>query len=489
MIFVGIAAIASGGLDRSLTERAEVAIKQLDRAQDEFPGLQSRIESALAQAPELFRPAGYDKSWPPQIKAAASQLAAAQAQTQQITDLIAENDSEKGSLLEELTQKIDSDRLEIEAVMNEILAATKLRLEFKQNRPGLVLELEQAYLAVTASEFTGTEARIKQAVLDWPGKKQDLQTRLDSAKSLVTDADTAWKIVQTQDKAFTAEDKSFNIERFMAAAGSLRQVSRLAKPNLKKIGSLIDQLYVSWDKLLVDMDVREGQVVTFHHKIKTVTVQHKVLSMEESEEKNPATESEAWTAVSKSRFESMKKNLGMVISHKSAGKYENEAENRVQPAGYAYMASKEQKRNRYGYWNHGSGGSFWIWYGQYSMMRSMFWGPGYYRSHPVYMHDYTSYRRSTRAGQTYYGRNSSGKPRYGSTGSGTKSRYASSKYNKTKGFKNTKYVKSGGKYRGSRYASRSSGSRSSTYRSGSSSRSRSSSRSFSRSSSRSRGGK
>lgn len=51
----------------------------------------------------------------------------------------------------------------------------------------------------------------------------------------------------------------------------------------------------------------------------------------------------------------------------------------------------------YGYWG---GGGFWIWYGQYAMMRDMLgWGMG----RRIYRSEYDEYRNARRGGQPYYG--------------------------------------------------------------------------------------
>ena len=150
----------------------------------------------------------------------------------------------------------------------------------------------------------------------------------------------------------------------------------------------------------------------------------------------------------------MEKNLGMTVEHKSAGKYDHEVVRVAQPAGYAYIAPRSQGRNQYGEWRSGSGGSFWVFYGQYALMRTLFWGPRYDR--PIYANDYDRYSRHHRYGRTYYGTDATGRRRYGAGGSFTSSRYASSNYNRSGGFKSSRYVQSGGTYRGSRYETRTS---------------------------------
>jgi|TARA_B100000315_G_scaffold259226_1_gene314374 hypothetical protein len=120
---------------------------------------------------------------------------------------------------------------------------------------------------------------------------------------------------------------------------------------------------------------------------------------------------------------------------------------------------------RYGHWNHGSGGSFWAWYGQYHFFSSMFGGNRYYYNdwagnrgysyyHDVGRNSYTSPRQRVaqrdvqQRAQKQYGRSGKSftspyaKSRTGAKGiskastsqrkSAFKSPYASSRTNRSK---------------------------------------------------------
>ena len=84
----------------------------------------------------------------------------------------------------------------------------------------------------------------------------------------------------------------------------------------------------------------------------------------------------------------MRNDLGMAIEHKSAGKYDSEAEHVAQPAGFAYIAPPGQS-NQYGYWNNSGGQNFWVFYGQYALMRDLLFHRGY---RPLDYYEYRDYR-------------------------------------------------------------------------------------------------
>ena len=133
----------------------------------------------------------------------------------------------------------------------------------------------------------------------------------------------------------------------------------------------------------------------------------------------------------------------MAIAHKDAGLFDSEAQNNVQPPGFAYIASPDQGSNQYGYWSHSGGQSVWTFLPEYLIMRELLWGHSY---RPIYVNEYNGYQTALRSGRTYYGQETpASPPKYGSHGTFTAQRYASSRY-----------VQSGG-YSGSAYASNRSG--------------------------------
>jgi len=49
----------------------------------------------------------------------------------------------------------------------------------------------------------------------------------------------------------------------------------------------------------------------------------------------------------------------------------------AQPAGFAYVAPPSQGSNQYGYWEHRGGGDFWVFYGQYALLRDLLFNRQY----------------------------------------------------------------------------------------------------------------
>jgi hypothetical protein len=110
-----------------------------------------------------------------------------------------------------------------------------------------------------------------------------------------------------------------------------------------------------------------------------------------------------WIEVPESVYTQYQPFLGMALAAKS-----NEGVNDTpHPPGYQYVGNPT-----YGSWQQGSGGSFWVFYGQYSLMRNMMgWG-----GRRVYQSDYGDYQSSRNQRRPYYGKNRE----FGTAGSVTK---------------------------------------------------------------------
>jgi hypothetical protein len=205
----------------------------------------------------------------------------------------------------------------------------------------------------------------------------------------------------------------------------------------------IGQLYEAWDRVLVDMQERDGRN---EQKIRTVRTRFR----DAGGQNGQTTSEEGWVAVPEATFNAHKRDLGMSIAHKSTGKYDSEAEQVTQPAGFAYMAPPDQGRNQYGYWDRRNGQDFWVFYGQYAILRDLLFNRDYRQ---IDRYEWERYRTQERSGKTYYG-NENGAPKYGSQGSETKSRYSGSRIERDGGFSDSKYASgSGGGFRSSKYAS------------------------------------
>jgi len=310
-------------------------------------------------------------------------------------------------------------------------------IERKRHLPEEAREMERDYNTVHAVDLAPLTAAVQKAQTDWPEKKTDLQSRLDNVRQIAAHADQSWASSAAARQAAAANDAAkVDFAGLFGAADTLRTSATDLPRQSGELKSLTGQLYGSWDKLLVDLRHSGGK---YEEKLRTVKTRD-----------GASTSEEQWVDVGKAQYQAMERNLGMAVEHKAPGKYDSEAERVAQPAGFAYMAPPGQS-NQYGHWEHSGGRDFWVFYGQYALMRDLLFNHDY---RPLGRYEYDDYYRYRQRNQTYYGRDESNNsaPKYGTQGTTTQERYSGSTFSKSGGFKDSKYASKAGKYRDSQYA-------------------------------------
>ncbi len=166
--------------------------------------------------------------------------------------------------------------------------------------------------------------------------------------------------------------------------------------------------------ILNDMDYNEDED-RYRHK-------YQIVIAKEVEDTTIVNEFTDWKVVSDELFDENIDNLGMELVSKKDGVLKKA----VAPAGYSNFIGNE----RYGHWQHRNGGSFWEFYGKYSMLRNVF----YMFSSPVRYSYWSNYNTSYYPyGKSYYGGyTNSNKKLYG-----TNSVFASTNYKNTNWSKKT----------------------------------------------------
>jgi hypothetical protein len=309
--------------------------------------------------------------------------------------------------------------------------------------------MSRDYQTIRTFDLTPVASEVAKGENDWPEKKPDLDARAAGLHSIVMQSDVLWQsTAEERRQAAAADFAHVDFGALVAAQDALHNAAAELPQQAAEVRSLDGQLYYSWDKLLVDMEVRgTGGARHYDQEIRSVKTR-----VEDAAAKPGASSSdEAWVDVSGGTYDAMRNDLGMAIEHKPAGKFDSEAERVAQPAGFAYMAPAGQVSNQYGYWDHRDGRDFWVFYGQYALMRDLLFNHSY---RPIDRYDWEGYRSSQGMGRTYYGRDeAAGVPKYGSQGTATQDRYAGSSYARSGGFRDSEYASKSGSYRNSPYSS------------------------------------
>ena len=419
--------------------RAEISqeAQQLQQAQTQFKSAQDEVTHDLASDPDLFRAHNMNAVFPERFRGAQRELVAAQSDAAALDRLAKANRRQDTDQAQRLLKEESAQRA---AAMNQaaaIQAEAQHWIDMKRHLPDELKQMAADHQALEHWDFAPVTAVVTRAETDWPQKKSDLETRLAALKAMPADGEKAWDASAPMRRQAESNNLAgLDYADLLTDAQTLHDDVTAIPARTTEIESLTGQLYTSWDKVLADLrDRKSGGLRDYEEEVRTV----KTKFPDSTGKDGVTTSDESWVEVSRSSYEVGEKNIGMSIAHKPVGKYDSEADEVPEPAGFAYMAPVGD-RNQYGYWEHRDGGNFWVWYGQYALLRDLLWGHSY---RPIPSYEWESYRTARNYGQTYYGHDeATGAPRYGTHGTFTQQHYSDSRY-----------VRSSGGYSSSKYAS------------------------------------
>ncbi len=436
--------------------RADIAAEQqqLPQAARQFETARTEVTGDLSADPDLFRAHSMDTAFPERFRVAAGELETAQRDAAALGKLLKANRRQDREQAEKLLREERAGRTLALNEASSIQAEAQHWVDLKRNLPTELRQMESDHQALEHADFDAITSVVGRAEADWPEKKSDLEVRLAALRAIPADAAKAWASSDAMRRQAEANNLAgLDYAALLTAAETLHKDVTAIPARTEELKALTGQLYTSWDKILVDLqDRHSGGSRDYEEKIRTV----KTHLLDASGKKGETNSEESWVEVSKATYQAGEKNIGMAVGHKPPGKYDTEADDVPEPAGFAYMAPLAQERNQYGYWDHSNGGNFWMWYGQYALLRDLLWGHSY---QPVPGYEWESYRTARGSGQTYYGRDeSAGAPKYGTHGTFTQQHYAESRYMRSSGgYSSSKYA-TGGLRRGESSAGRSFGS-------------------------------
>jgi hypothetical protein len=449
VLMVAILFAGLDGLPREVRAQISTERSALDAAKAQLAADKDEVTREVAADPALFQGVMASRQWPGQLAQDDAVLQSAARDMDELTRLDKANKKSDRQRVESL---LLHERGLREQAVNGAGAVRKDAahwVDMKKRLPETVQAMDRDYKTIHSFDFTPVVSTVQKAEGDWPQKKADLESRLATMKAAIAQDDELWNRTADSRKAAAAGDLAHvEFGSLISAADALHTSAADLPAKATEVKALTGQLYNSWDKMLVDMETRGiGADRSYDQKIRTVTTHLADASAKTGE----VTSDEKWVVVPQSTYKAEEKDLGMAIEHKAAGQYDSEADRVPQPAGFAYIAPPSVGSNQYGYWNHSGGQSFWVFYGQYALLRDLLWNHNY---RPLPPYEYDGYYSSRRMGQTYYGRDeAAGGSRYGTAGSATKERYSGSSYAKSGGFKDSQFASKSGGYRDSKFSS------------------------------------
>jgi hypothetical protein len=453
-IFAAILALAIVGVlfagldDLPRSVRAQIGSERaaLVSARDQVAKARLEVDRQIQADPALFENLPAKAEWPGQFDAAGALLASASGTMDRLSALEKANRREDRAQVETLLSQERNLRNRAAAQAGGPQKEAARYEDLKQRLPQTLAEMEQNRRALRDFDLAPVAAAVTKAQTDWPARKAELDARLAAQRDLAAEGDRLWDATADERrKAAAGGVAHLDFGTLIGAADKLKTNAAELPTKSAELKAAAAQLYTAWDKVLVDMQTRgRGSSKTYEQKIRTV----KTTFSDAATKSGDTSSAEDWQAVPQPTYEAMRNNLGMAVAHKPEGKFDWEAERVPQPAGFAYMAPPGQS-NQYGRWERRNGSDFWVFYGQYALMRDLLFNRNY---RPLERGDWDGYRSSQNSGQTYYGGDSGGQ-RYGTNGSTTQKSYSGSTFAQGGGFRDSKYANKSGSYRSSPYAS------------------------------------
>jgi hypothetical protein len=444
VLFAGLDALPRGVRAQIDGDRAALA-----SAETELRSAQDEVARESQAEPDLFRAVSTSGHWTEHFGEAAGWLHDADRDMDELGRIEKQNRRQDRQQAERLLSHERGLRAKAAAEASGVRKEAAQWVDWKRQLPQTVQGMERDHQAIHALDLAPVAATVQKAETDWPEKKADLDSRLATVREAATQSDGVWQSTDAARRQAAAGNYTgLDFAVLLGAADWLKNAAATLPQKTGELQSLSGQLYDSWDKVLVDMEVRGiGNAREYDQQIRTVRTH----LTDVSAKTGVTTSEEKWGGVPRTTYEAMRNDLGMAIEHKPAGRYDSESEHVAQPAGFAYMAPPSQASNQYGYWEHRDGRSFWVFYGQYALMRDLLFN---HRYQPVERGEWEGYRTYQNRGQTYYGQEpGTSAPKYGSQGTATQNRYSGSTYAQGGGFRDSQYANKPGSYRDSKYAS------------------------------------
>jgi hypothetical protein len=425
-----------GGLPRSLRRDIADEHDKLQKAQRQVEQSAQTLRDDFTKSPDLFANVPTPGQWTATLAAAREKLKSAQDADLELQELNRQNRRRSRELAERLLSK---ERRLRESAITDAHGVEKAAADwigFAHNLPSHLDTMRRDYDAVHTADLKPVAAVVEKAEHDWPAKKDALDTRLAALRDVAQSAEKEWDATATaRQDAADGKVTGPELATLIQTDKDLDQDAAAIHEKSDELRALSEQLYNSWDKILIDLDAsRDGRNRVYRERIKTITTHITDVSSHKSE----TSANEAWVSVSEPAFHAVEDDLGMAIGHKDAGLFDSEAQTTPQPAGFAYIAPESQGSNQYGYWTHSGGHTFWTFLPEYLIMRELLWNHDY---RPVAIEDYRGYRSALSTGRSYYGQATpASPPTYGTRGTFTQTHYANSRYMQSGGFRGSAYA-------------------------------------------------
>lgn len=404
--------------------------KRLAFAQESVSKLETSISELAGKVPET-QPILEREKWQPHLQTCAAALSALIAKHADLKGTLDKHTLEGAKEVLKAIKSLDHEQASATARRGQIGSRFESLKTFVTNRAAYAKQVEGNLAALRGLPFAEIEKKGDELAKRYPFNGAEIKRRVKAFLSLEASAIRAAERTQAALKLPLAKSNPGAILKDLKHVAKRREAAPKVLAALRK---QLAELDISYEKILVDMQIKEAAEVTFRQQFLEIAATRGVPQV-----KSKAT----WVNVDKKAYKLLEKMLGVATVVKPYGYFANQGERMgAAPAGMRYLGNPA-----YGAWENDT----WRFNKdpQTQALVTAAWGshyPGHTRT------DYTTFQHANK--RTWVGRDRWGHAQYGSKGSLTALVFATSLYVRNKGYVSTRYHKSGGRYRGTRYETR-----------------------------------
>lgn len=409
--------------------------KALTSAQTEIAQARATLSTLETKYGDEFRALSKREGWLPALEREEKTLATVKQRFDaEVNPLLKASKADSARKAIALLQQLSAKRSRAQVEAKVFVEALRALQHWIDNKAEYLARAQSSVAVVAKVDLRPAQDAAAKAALDFPRVEKRVKGDLMTLEAMPATAERlSANVVRLA--AMKLTDPAFNPGQAVSDVKQLDELRNTAAKQVAAYQKLLDQLFVSWDKILSDLRIEEGQYVTFKAQYTT----HRV---DRNDKKT--TTVEPWKKVDGKAYKTLEKQMGMVVESKPKGYFDSEAKKGVIPPGYTYVGD-----DHYGKWDNQGGHKVWVFHRRYHYMRPMFWG-GHYR--PIRYAHWSVWRAHPH--RIYYGRDRFGHPRYGPRGTLTRRHYSGALFVRHGGWRTTRWYRTGGKFRGTHYERR-----------------------------------
>src|ERR1039458_9403640 len=211
LLTVAIVVVIFAGLDGLPREvKAQIASerKELAAAQSQLKADGDEVSGEMAKEAVLFQALPSAHAYPDRLTRAQRWLGMAATDLDQLGKLEKQNRRKDREEAERLISHEKQTRTAAIADADLVRKDAAHWIEMKQHLPEEAQDMDRDYKAVHAVDLTALATAAQKAEADWPEKKSDLESRLGSARGMMTRSDEAWQSSAEARRAAAANDSA-----------------------------------------------------------------------------------------------------------------------------------------------------------------------------------------------------------------------------------------------------------------------------------------